>query len=245
MRGAAHRGEAEEGDSRLLAEEGAAASGGGLGDVDEFLGGGAGVDGAVGVDERAFPGGGGLAQVHDEAGAAEFDALGGADAVERGAQHVRGGGDGARDEAVDEAEGEHHVAEVESFAADGLRGLLRGHPLRLAAFEEAGGEAVGEGVGGVVDDLDGKAVERDAGLGAGIGRFGGRGEDGDLADALRGEEEGGLGDAGVHALGEDDVLAGGLGLGEDRGEEVHGGKLQITNYELRITNYKLRMTACN
>ena len=220
--GAALGGKTQEGELGLRVEQRAAGKRGGVGDVHELLGGRAGVDTAVGVEQRLVAGRRRRAQVHDKAGRAERDALGRADALERGAQHVRRGGEAACNEAVHHAEVEHHVAEEKSLGADGLGGVIRRHALALAALEKRLGEFGRNGGGGEVEAFDASGCERDACVLLGLGEFVGRGEHDGRGEAVAPGLDGGGDDAGIIALGQDDALVGGLDAGHEAIEKIHG-----------------------
>ena len=226
--GGALGGEGEEGDLGLLADEGAEGAGGGQGDVDHLLGGRAGVDGAVGEAEDVVAGGGGFAQAHEEGGGGQLDARGRADALEGRAEHVAGGGDRAGDEAVGFAGGEHHGAEVDALVEQGLAGAFGGHAFGLALLVEGLGEFVEQRALGVVDHLRGGHQPHAGGV-FGEGDLLGRAQDDDVGDVLLQRQVGGLDDARVLALGEDDGAAGAFGLRADLLQQFHDVILSLGN----------------
>ena len=219
--GAAARGEAQQGDARLGAEEGLVGLRGRQRDVRQLLGRGAGVHAAVGEEEGAVARRGRGLELHQEAAARGLDALGRPDAVEGAAEHVGGGRDGAGDHAVGEAEFDHHGADVEAVPELG-GGLLGGHALGLAALVEGRDELGQEGGGGGVDDLE--SGGRHAGFGAGLGGFGGGGEDLHAGDAEADDFGGGFHDARVHAFGEDHASVVLFGFFD---EVFHGARMVV------------------
>ena len=139
---------------------------------------------------------------------------------------MRGRVGSARDHAVGVAHVDHHGAEV-GHVGDLLAGLFEGDALLGAQARELLGVALE--VGGIVhgDDLGGAQVEAE--LTGALGDVVGVAHEGDVGDAGGEDLGGGLQDAVVVGLGQDDALAVGacaldeVGLEGERGDGGGGG----------------------
>ena len=133
---------------------------------------------------------------------------------------MRGRVGSARDHAVGVAHVDHHGAEV-GHVGDLLAGLLEGDALLGAQARELLGVALE--VGGVVhgDDLGGAQVEAE--LAGALGDVVGVAHEGDVGDAGGEDLGGGLQDAVVVGLGQDDALAVGAGALDEVGLEGERG----------------------
>ena len=201
-------GEAQHGDLRIHAED--LGSLGGLdGDLGQLLRGGEGdltgglvdvvlivdVDGAVAHGEHL------VAADHDEAGAHEVGALLGLDELQRRTDGVRGGVGRAAEQGIGHAHLHEHGAEVVALLEVGAD-FFHGH-FALAQVEHALGHLVHLVIVGGIDDLQPLDVKV-AGLGRSLHVL-------DVADEDRRQEAAlfqagsGLEDAGVGALGVDDL----------------------------------------
>ena len=140
----------------------------------------------------------------------------GLDDLQRRAQHIAGGMDRAGDEAVGVARLDHHHAVVHRIL-DQLGRLLLGHALGLAQLVEQAGVGRALVRSRRVDDLD--AVEaRAVGGGLDLLRIA---QQRQLREALARDDRRRLRVARLLALGQDDVLHVGLGLGLDLIDDCH------------------------
>ena len=145
--------------------------------------------------------------------------------MEGGAEHVGGGGDAPRDQAVGHAAAAHHRAEVDP-ALHGLRGFFRSHSLGLAHLGELFDELLHQRTGEIVERF--KLAFRDAGFGAGVGNFSLGAQDDNPGDHLFSDRFGGGGDdAGILPLRQNDHFGAFAGAFFQRVQNRHFSILSV------------------